>query len=365
MRDRPAAGQIPVFLLTGFLGAGKTTLLNRLLDDPGLQDTALIINEFGLVPVDHDLVREGHERPVVTTTGCICCAAGSDLRASLDALLTARRQGSLPPFSRVIVETTGLADPAPIINSLIPGGLPALALRDHAVARAFRLSGVITVVNVAAIASALDHHPESLRQIAFADHVVLTHTDIRPAGDWPDRLRAINGALRLHDGAELDPAALLAPGSYSALGKGEGVGDWLAAEAQLQAHGGHGGAFHNLNRHGNVLAVPLVRDDPVDEAALRQFLIRLTATPGLGLLRIKGLVALCDDASSPALVHAVQHRLYPILRLEGWPNGVAGSRLVIIGTHLDENAIRRDFDALAAPFAVPASAPVPAAPVRR
>ncbi|MFT3689016.1 CobW family GTP-binding protein [Paenirhodobacter sp.] len=336
--------QIPVFVLTGFLGAGKTTLLNRILANPAFHDTALIINEFGLVPVDHDLVREGTERPVVTTTGCICCTAGSDLRSSLDELLIGRKNGSLPPFSRVIVETTGLADPAPILNSLIPGGMTAVSLRDHAVARAFRLSGVITVVDVEGIGDVLDSHPESLRQIAFADHVVLSRTDVASAGDWPARLRAINPGLRIHDGADpgFDPAGLLTPGSYTAFGKGEGVADWLAAETG--AH--HGGHFHDLNRHGNVTAVPLLRDDPVDGTELRLFLVRLTATPGNGLLRIKGLVALREDPSTPALVHAVGHRLYPIVRLDGWPNGVAGTRLVIIGTNLDESAIRAGFAAL-------------------
>lgn len=340
--------QLPVFLLTGFLGAGKTTLLNRILENPAFHDTALIINEFGLVSVDHDLVREGRERPVVTTTGCICCTVGSDLRSSLDELLVGRRDGSLPPFSRVIVETTGLADPAPIINSLIPGGVAAMSLRDHAVARAFRLSGVIAVVDVQGIGAALDSHPESLRQIAFADHVVLTRTDAAPAGDWPEKLKRLNPGLRIHDGTDpsFQPAALLEPASYSAFGKGEGVEAWLAAEASHDHGHGHGGHFHDLNRHGNVVAIPLVRDDPVDERALRQFLVRLTATPGNGLLRIKGLVALQDDPAAPALIHAVQHRLYPIMRLEGWPQGQAASRLVIIGTNLDEGAIRAEFEAL-------------------
>lgn len=345
MRHVKASGQIPVFLLTGFLGAGKTTLLNRILENPDFHDAALIVNEFGLVPVDHDLVRRGKEQPVVVTTGCICCTMGSDLRSSLDELLLARRSGSLPPFSRVIVETTGLADPAPIINSLIPGGMTAMSMRDHAVARAFRLSGVITVVDVDGIGAVLESHPESLRQIAFADHVVLTRTDVAPAGDWPERLRGINPALRIHDAAAagFEPSILLAPGSYSAFGKGEGVERW-AAEAQHNH--GHGGHFLDLNRHGNVVAIPLTRDDPVDERALRQFLVRLTSTPGNGLLRIKGLVALQSDPASPALVHAVQHRLYPIARLDAWPDGVAASRLVIIGTNLDEDALRREFEAL-------------------
>lgn len=340
--------QIPVFLLTGFLGAGKTTLLNRLLEDPKLRDTALIVNEFGLVPVDHDLVREGNERPVVTTAGCICCTVGSDLRSSLDQLLHGRRTGELPPFSRVIVETTGLADPAPIINSLIPGGIQARSLADHAVARAFRLSGVIAVVDVEGIGAALEAHPESLRQIAFADHAILTRTDRSPADDWPDKLRAINPGLHVHDAAApgFDPAALLRPGSYAAFGKGEDVENWLAAEV---GHGDHGGHFHDLNRHGKVLAVPLTCEAPLDAAALHRFLNRLIATPDNGLLRVKGLVALSDDPSAPAVVHAVQHRIYPMGRIEAWPGGDAQSRLVVIGTNLDETALREEFAALSEP----------------
>lgn len=346
---------VPVTLLTGFLGSGKTTLLNYILSDPRMTGTAVIVNEFGSVSIDHELVHAGRETYFRTTTGCICCTATGDIRASLYELHEARLIGESPPILRVVIETTGLADPAPIINSLIPGGLSALSLRDHAVARAFRLSGVITVVDVEGIGTVLDNHPESLRQIAFADHVVLSRTDVAPAGDWPDRLRSLNPGLRLHDGADpaFRAATLLEPGSYSAFGKGEGVETWLAAEAK---HGhGHGGHFHDLNRHGHVVAIPLVRDDPIDERALRQFLVKLTSTPGNGLLRIKGLVALQDDPSSPALVHAVQHRLYPIARLEGWPQGAASSRLVIIGTNLDEAAIRAGFEALSGkprPFSV-------------
>lgn len=337
--------QIPVHLLTGFLGAGKTTLLNRLMPDPALKDTALVINEFGLVPVDHDLVREGREQPMVTTTGCICCTAGSDLRSSLDQLLQGRKSGDLPPFRRVIVETTGLADPAPIINSLIPGGMDARSWADHAVARAFRLSGVLTVVDVEGIETALATHPESLRQIAFADHVILTRTDLTPAGDWPERLRSINAGLEVHDAADpaFNPALLLAPGSYAAFGKGEDVAAWLAAEA-----GGHdhGSDFHDLNRHGNVLAIPLTDDAPMEATALRGFLQRVTARPDNGLLRIKGLVALRDDPARPAVVHAVGHRLYPLQRLEARPDDVAQTRLVLIGTALDEAALRKDFASL-------------------
>lgn len=171
-------------------------------------------------------------------------------------------------------------------------------------ARAFRLSSVITVVDATGIEAALAAHPENLRQIAFADHVAVN----RGQAD----VRAVNPSARVHAG-DVDPAALMSAGSYSAFGKGDGVQKWLEAET----HHDHGGHFYNLNRHDSVVAVPLVRDDPVEGAAFRRFMADLATKAGL--LRAKGLVALQDDPSRSALAHAVQHRLYPIQRLGAWP----------------------------------------------
>ncbi|MBY0134983.1 CobW family GTP-binding protein [Paracoccus yeei] len=329
---------IPVFVVTGFLGAGKTTLVNRLL--AAHPDTALIINEFGAVAVDHHLVRQGRER-VLTSTGCICCKAGSDLRSTLDELLRGRRDGSLPGYARVLVETTGLADPAPIVNSLIPGGLPAVALRDHAVARAFRLSSVITVADAQGIAALVARHAQALRQVAFADHLVLSHTDLGPPGDL-SALKAINPGLRVHDAGDpaFDPGLLLAPGSYDAAGKGAALAGWLA-----EAKGASG------PRHGGMAAHALMADAPLDRARLMEFLAGLVA--GGQVLRAKGLVAAADDPSRPLVVHAVGHRLYPPVVAEAWPEGPAGSRLVVIGEGLDGALLQRRFAALAGPTRLP------------
>lgn len=333
---------IPVTLLTGFLGAGKTTLLNRILGARECADIALVINEFGLVPVDHDLVVAGREQATVTTAGCICCTAGSDVRSSLDELLHLRRKGA-PAFTHVVIETTGLADPAPIINSLIPGGAPAVALRDHAVARAFHLANVVTVADAGRIGMIASRFPEAFRQIAFADRVVLTHTTGEDPTQTMLAMTLINPSLVIEDSAapDFDPASLLAAGSYSALGKGEDIARWLDAE---EGHA-HDHRLDDLNRHGAVKAIPLVRDAPIEEAALRGFLLRLVGTPDNGLLRVKGLVAVPGRAG-PAVIHIVGHNLHPTRFLDGWPEGAAGTRLVIIGTALDEAALRRAFDAL-------------------
>ncbi len=226
----PPVQTVPVTLLTGFLGAGKTSLLNELLAAPAMRDAAVIVNEFGSVPIDHGLVRTGSERYFQTTTGCICCTASSDIRTSLYELHQAFLEGVMPEISRVVIETTGLADPAPIINSLIAGGTPALGLRDHIVARHFHLSGVVTVFDVISGQAMLDSFIEGWKQLAFADHIVLTKADLADAAAIDQKsLTDLNPAARLHDrnAAGFDLMSLFATKNYSLHGKTEDVpGGW-------------------------------------------------------------------------------------------------------------------------------------------
>jgi G3E family GTPase len=339
---------VPVLLLTGFLGSGKTTLLNEILTDPRMAGTAVIVNEFGSVPIDHGLVRVGSERYFQTTTGCICCTATSDIRVSLYELNDAMQKRKIPAIDRVIIETTGLADPAPIINSIIPGGAPATSLRDHVVARQFRLSGVVTTFDVLNGRMTLHSIIEGWKQLAFADHIVLTKTDLADERkEWVRELKLLNPAAHFHDNHDADfkIADLLDGDAYSISGKAEDVAGWLAMEA-LTKHADH---THDIHRHGDEIeAVVLTHDVPLSQQALQTFLHVITTNTRSGLLRLKGIFALADNLEKPAIAHAVQHRLYPIERLSAWPDHDRSSRVVLIGLDMPLGPIRDLFRAVAA-----------------
>jgi G3E family GTPase len=351
----------PVILLTGFLGAGKTTLLNELLRDPAFADTAVIINEFGDIAIDHDLVRMGEQDRTVelmrTTTGCLCCTAGADIRATLFDLHEAARTGAVPGFSRVIVETTGLADPAPLVNQLLPGGQAALGLRDHVVARHFELAGVITAVDIVTGELAIENQFEAAKQIAFADRILLTKTDlardpasVREVVILRQCLATINAAARIVDRHEagFDLASLFAPRAYVPDGLGEDVLGWLALEEAIRASSL---APHHtqpaFDRHGGrIRTFTIIREEPVSRSAFQRFMEALRVSAGPRLLRVKGLVAFEGEPERPRVIHGVQHVVFAPRVLDGWPGQDRRSRLVFITDGIDEKPVRKLFEAI-------------------
>ena len=343
----------PLSVLTGFLGAGKTSLLNRLLANPACAQTLVLINEFGEIGLDHLLVESVEADMVVLSSGCLCCTIRGDLIATLEDLLRRSDNGRIVPFSRVILETTGLADPAPILHTILTH--PYLALR-------FRLDGVLTVVDAVNGMATLDRHQEAVKQAAMADRLVLSKADIAEAAMLAPlrmRLAELNPGAVLLDAArgEVTAENLLDIGMYDPDRKIPDVRRWLNAEA-FSSGSDHGhphdddpgdGHAHRLgpaenpdiNRHDAGIRAVCLRDvTPLSPQALALFLELLSSAHGASLLRVKGIVALSDDPSRPLLIQGAQHVFHPPRRLDVWPDADRTTRIVFILKDLDESFVR-------------------------
>ncbi len=330
---------VRVTLLTGFLGAGKTTLLNRLLRDPRLTDTAVIVNEFGEVGIDHLLVETSGEEIIELSDGCVCCTVRGDLVDTLADLVDRMQTGRLRPLSRVVVETTGLADPAPILASLMAH--PALV-------QSYALGAVVCVVDAAAGTEGLEGRVEAERQIACADRIVLAKTDLRDGA--PDEALArlierLNPSAPIVLADEADPIAIVEAGLYDPATRAPDVARWLGqARAEPQRHGHR--HDHEAPHAARVASFSLVEARPIPTHALQEFLGLLGQTQGPRLLRMKAIVATSEDAAHPLVLHGVRGYLHPPVRLPAWPEGMERqSRLVLIGEGLDETYVRGLFAA--------------------
>jgi G3E family GTPase len=336
------AGLTPINIVTGFLGSGKTTLLQRLLRAPLLDDVVVLVNEFGEVGLDHQLLQAVAESTLLLENGCLCCAVRGDLQQALRGLLSRRMRGDIPFFRRVVIETSGLADPVPIAYTL----LAEPVIRHH-----FRLSAILTTVDAVNATAQLDTHAEAVKQIAVADRIILTKTDLaEPAAVRVLRARitGLNRSAPVLDTGEIgaDGALLLVDDIYDAAGKAREISRWIDAGAPAAAH----------DHTDDVQSFCLTFDRPLDWTAFGVWATLMLHRHGAEVLRLKGILNV-EGVATPVLINGVQHIVHPPSHLDAWPDADRRSRLIFIVRGLARQRVERSLAAFNALVNTPTRLP--------
>ena len=351
-----APEKLPVSVITGFLGSGKTTLLRHLLMQDWMADTAVVINEFGEIGLDHELLEAASEDTLLLSSGCLCCTVRGDLIDTLRRLYKQRERGEITRFRRLVIETTGLADPAPILHTLI--GDPLLSAF-------YRLDGVVTTIDAVNGMDQLDRQTEAVKQAAVADRLLLTKTDLVTEAELDTlerRLRRLNPAAPIHHVIQgrIEAPQLFNAGLYNPETKSIDVQGWLREEAYRDEHDhdhghhrhehkhehghddhDHDHAENDINRHDDhIRAFCLTHDQPLDWDRFVNWIEMLTATQGANLLRLKGILNV-DGEDKPVAIHGVQHLFHPPVVLPAWPGDDRRSRLVFITRDLDQEVLSK------------------------
>ena len=326
-----AGNPIPVNVITGFLGSGKTTLLQRLLRSPGMSRTVVLINELGEIVLDHLLVERVDEALVLLQNGCICCSIRDDLKSALRGLLSRREREQIPAFDRVVIETTGLADPGPVLYTL---------LGEPVVRHSFRLGNVVTTVDALNADLHLSRNPEGVKQVAAADRLVVTKTDLADAAQIAavrDMLVRINPSAEILDAAEIDADRVLVEQTCD-----------LTPLMRFRPHVAEpeptASSTQGLRHNASVASLSLALDEPLDWTAFGIWLSLLLHRHGDNVLRVKGILRV-QDAAAPVFINAVQHIVHPPQHLERWPTADHRSRIVFITRGIDHALLARSLAA--------------------
>ncbi len=325
--------RIPVTLLTGFLGSGKTTLLNQLLSHPQLKDSAVIINELGTTGLDHILATQVDseqiaDNTVLLSSGCVCCTLKNELADTMRDLFFKRALQAIPQFNRIIIETTGMADPGPILANL---------MNEPVIESVFRLDAVVVTIDSEYGLTQLENHAEARKQAAVADVLLLTKTDLstpEQLAELKEKLITINSGASQHKmmHGEIDPVFIIDVGLFDPSGKHAEPQRWLREPVKI--------ASMLKTQHDEISSFSVTLPSPLNWCDLKPVILKLCQNYGKDLLRLKGIIH-AADLDHPLAIHAVHFTPYPPTELEGWTEDKPTNRIVIIGKGLDETAIRK------------------------